>query len=79
MKKLLEAGLDWDWSDDDGCARCFMRWASAVAVAVAAAAWMVVTCIVFADIQHFWLRAKVEAKRSRSLLLQQHGCALTLF
>jgi hypothetical protein len=19
VKKLLEAGLDWDWSDDDGC------------------------------------------------------------
>ncbi len=25
MKKLLEAGLDWDWSDDDGCAHALFH------------------------------------------------------
>ena len=62
MKKLLEAGLDWDWSDDDGYARCFTR----LLFAMAAAAFVTLACVMFADIQHFWLRVKAEAKRSQS-------------
>jgi hypothetical protein len=61
VKKLLEAGLDWDWSDDDGYAHLLLL-QQQKAILLPLQQLGIDVCNL-ADTLHFWRRVKGAARR----------------